>query len=87
MQKTLERIGEVTFALKGVVSVEDAKRAVDIGCTGVIVSNHGGRQLDGSCSSFDQLSKIVDVVGQNRCYLRRRNSQEVHTFKSFIIRC
>ena len=51
------------FALKGVVSVEDAKRAVDIGCTGVIVSNHGGRQLDGSCSSFDQLSKIVDAVG------------------------
>ena len=51
------------FALKGVVSVEDAKRAIDIGCTGVIVSNHGGRQLDGSCSSFDQLSKIVDAVG------------------------
>ena len=51
------------FALKGVVSVEDAKRAVDIGCTGVIVSNHGGRQLDGSCASFDQLAKIVDAVG------------------------
>ena len=51
------------FALKGIVSVEDAKRAVDIGSTGVIVSNHGGRQLDGSCSSFDQLSKIVDAVG------------------------
>ena len=51
------------FALKGVVSVDDAKRAVDIGCTGVIVSNHGGRQLDGSCSPFDQLSKIVDAVG------------------------
>ena len=33
------------FALKGVVSVEDAKRAVDIGCTGIVVSNHGGRQL------------------------------------------
>ncbi len=51
------------FALKGVVSVEDAKKAVDIGCTGVIVSNHGGRQLDGSCAPFDQLSKIVDAVG------------------------
>ena len=51
------------FALKGVVSVEDAKRAIDIGCTGVIVSNHGGRQLDGSVSPFDQLAKIVDAVG------------------------
>ena len=51
------------FALKGVVSVEDAKRAIDIGCTGVIVSNHGGRQLDGSISPFDQLEKIVDAVG------------------------
>ena len=36
------------FALKGIMSVEDAKRAVDIGCTGIMVSNHGGRQLDGS---------------------------------------
>ncbi len=51
------------FALKGVVSVEDAKRAVDIGCTGIMVSNHGGRQLDGSCSPFDQISEIVDAVG------------------------
>ena len=38
------------FALKGVMSVEDAKRAVDIGCTGIMLSNHGGRQLDGSRS-------------------------------------
>ena len=51
------------FALKGIMSVDDAKRAVDIGCTGIMVSNHGGRQLDGSCASFDQLSAIVDAVG------------------------
>jgi len=51
------------FALKGIMSVEDAKRAIDIGCTGIIVSNHGGRQLDGSRSSFDQLAEIVDTVG------------------------
>jgi L-lactate dehydrogenase (cytochrome) len=51
------------FALKGIMSVEDAKRAVDIGCTGIMVSNHGGRQLDGSSSPFDQLSDIVDAVG------------------------
>jgi L-lactate dehydrogenase (cytochrome) len=51
------------FCLKGVMSVEDAKRAADIGCTGIVLSNHGGRQLDGSRSAFDQLAEIVDAVG------------------------
>jgi L-lactate dehydrogenase (cytochrome) len=51
------------FCLKGVMSVADAKRAVEIGCTGIILSNHGGRQLDGSRSAFDQLAEIVDAVG------------------------
>ena len=51
------------FALKGIMSAEDAKRAVDIGCTGVMVSNHGGRQLDGSRAPFDQLAEICDAVG------------------------
>jgi L-lactate dehydrogenase (cytochrome) len=45
------------------MSVADAKRAVDIGATGIMVSNHGGRQLDGSRSPFDQLAKIIDAVG------------------------
>ena len=51
------------FALKGVMSVDDAKKAVDIGCTAIIISNHGGRQLDGSRSPFDQVSAIADAVG------------------------
>jgi L-lactate dehydrogenase (cytochrome) len=51
------------FCLKGVMSVEDAKRAVEIGCSGIVLSNHGGRQLDGSRSAFDQLAEIVDAVG------------------------
>ena len=51
------------FALKGIMSVEDAKRAVDIGATAIMVSNHGGRQLDGSRAPFDQLAEIVDAVG------------------------
>src|SRR5246500_5244495 len=51
------------FCLKGIMSTADAKRAVDIGCTGIVVSNHGGRQLDGSRASFDQLAEIVDAVG------------------------
>ncbi|MEO0392895.1 MAG: alpha-hydroxy acid oxidase [Pseudomonadota bacterium] len=51
------------FCLKGIMSVADAKKAVDIGATGIMVSNHGGRQLDGSRSPFDQLAEIVDAVG------------------------
>jgi L-lactate dehydrogenase (cytochrome) len=51
------------FCLKGIMSADDARRAADIGCTGIVVSNHGGRQLDGSRASFDQLAEIVDAVG------------------------
>ncbi|WP_226553743.1 alpha-hydroxy acid oxidase [Celeribacter naphthalenivorans] len=51
------------FCLKGVMSVEDAKKAVEIGCRGIVLSNHGGRQLDGSRSGFDQLDEIVQAVG------------------------
>ncbi len=53
------------FCLKGIMSVADAKRAADIGCTGIILSNHGGRQLDGSRAAFDQLAEIVDAVGHS----------------------
>jgi L-lactate dehydrogenase (cytochrome) len=45
------------------MSVEDARRAVAIGATAIMVSNHGGRQLDGSRAPFDQLAEIVDAVG------------------------
>lgn len=57
------RIWNGQFCLKGIMSVDDAKRAVDIGCTGIILSNHGGRQLDGSRAAFDQLAEVVDAVG------------------------
>jgi len=51
------------FCLKGIMSVADAQKAVDIGATAIMVSNHGGRQLDGSRSPFDQLAEICDAVG------------------------
>lgn len=51
------------FCLKGIMSVDDARRAVEIGCSGIVLSNHGGRRLDGSRSAFDQLAEIVDAVG------------------------
>jgi L-lactate dehydrogenase (cytochrome) len=57
------RVWNGQFCLKGVMSVADAKRAAEIGCTGIVISNHGGRQLDGSRAPFDQLAEVVDAVG------------------------
>ena len=51
------------FCLKGIMSKEDAIKAVDIGADAIMIYNHGGRQLDGSRSPFDQLDEIVDAVG------------------------
>ena len=51
------------FCLKGIMSAADAKKAVDIGADAIMISNHGGRQLDGSRSPFDQISEITDAVG------------------------
>lgn len=57
------RVWDGQFCLKGVMAVDDARRAAEIGCTGIVLSNHGGRQLDGSRTAFDQLAEIVDAVG------------------------
>ncbi len=51
------------FALKGVMSAADARRAADMGIDAIWLSNHGGRQLDGSRAPFDQLREIADAVG------------------------
>jgi L-lactate dehydrogenase (cytochrome) len=61
-QKVIEAWGG-PFAIKGVMSVADARRAVEVGASAVMISNHGGRQLDGSTAPFDQLGPIVDAVG------------------------
>jgi L-lactate dehydrogenase (cytochrome) len=57
------RLWNGPFCLKGIMSKDDARKAVDIGCAGIVLSNHGGRQLDGSRAAFDQLAEIVDDVG------------------------
>jgi len=51
------------FALKGVMSADDARRAADAGVNAVIVSNHGGRQLDGAAASIEALPEIARAVG------------------------
>jgi L-lactate dehydrogenase (cytochrome) len=51
------------FILKGVLDAEDAKLAADMGADAVIVSNHGGRQLDGALSSIRMLPQVVRAIG------------------------
>jgi L-lactate dehydrogenase (cytochrome) len=51
------------FCLKGVMSAGDARRAVDLGADAIMISNHGGRQLDGARAPFDQLEEILAAVG------------------------
>src|SRR5438094_895428 len=58
----LRSLTDLPFILKGVVTEEDAARAVDAGFEGIVVSNHGGRQLDGTIASLDALPEVVAAV-------------------------
>jgi isopentenyl diphosphate isomerase/L-lactate dehydrogenase-like FMN-dependent dehydrogenase len=67
-----ERLREVTrlpLLVKGVVHPDDARRAIDHGAAGVIVSNHGGRQLDGCIAALDALPAVVAAVGEQATVL------------------
>lgn len=62
----LDRLRQATklpLVLKGILTREDARRAVAHGAKGVVVSNHGGRQLDGAPASLDALPEVVEEVG------------------------
>ncbi|KAK1139032.1 hypothetical protein N8T08_001336 [Aspergillus melleus] len=56
------------FAIKGIQSVADARKCVEYGVDGIVVSNHAGRQVDGAIASLDALESIVDAVG-DRIYV------------------
>ena len=59
----LKRKWDGPIVLKGIQHVEDAKMAVEAGVDGIVVSNHGGRQLDGAIGSLEMLPEIVEAVG------------------------
>ena len=61
----LRSITKLPIAIKGIVRVDDAKRARDEGASAIVVSNHGGRQLDGSPATIDVLAPIADAVGRD----------------------
>lgn len=58
----LRALTRLPLLVKGVLSADDARRAIDLGCDGVIVSNHGGRVLDGLVSPMEMMPAIVEAV-------------------------
>jgi isopentenyl diphosphate isomerase/L-lactate dehydrogenase-like FMN-dependent dehydrogenase len=62
--KVLRRMWPGTLIVKGIVHPQDAILAADCGADGVVVSNHGGRNLDGSMAPLEALPEVVDAVGR-----------------------
>jgi isopentenyl diphosphate isomerase/L-lactate dehydrogenase-like FMN-dependent dehydrogenase len=60
----LLELTELPVLLKGILSAEDARRAVQMGVDGIVVSNHGGRQLDGALGAVEALPVVVDAVAE-----------------------
>ncbi len=58
----LRSISPLPLVIKGILTAEDARRAVDCGAAGIVVSNHGGRQLDGTLATGYALPEVVDAV-------------------------
>jgi isopentenyl diphosphate isomerase/L-lactate dehydrogenase-like FMN-dependent dehydrogenase len=61
--KWIREVAPVPILVKGILTAEDARLAVDYGAAGIVVSNHGGRQLDGSPAALDALVEVMDAVG------------------------
>ena len=61
--------------VKGILHPDEARTAVALGADGIIVSNHGGRQLDGVPSAIEALPAVVDAVGGKVCNVPARRSQ------------
>ena len=59
----IRRMWDGKVILKGILDAQDAKQAVNVGADAIVVSNHGGRQLDGAASSITALPAIVDAIG------------------------
>ena len=57
------------LVLKGLLSVEDARRAADVGCDGVVLGNHGGRQLDSCATGIEVVAQVADAVGDRMTVL------------------
>jgi isopentenyl diphosphate isomerase/L-lactate dehydrogenase-like FMN-dependent dehydrogenase len=65
----LRKHTRLPILLKGILDPDDARKAVDFGVEGIIVSNHGGRQLDGAVAALDALPRVVEAVGDRTTIL------------------
>lgn len=74
-----------SFVLKGVLAPEDAEQALRIGCDGIIVSNHGGRQLDGAISPIAALSRIIPAAGAMTVMLDSGVRRGTDVLKAFAL--
>ena len=61
----LARLSGLPVVVKGVLRADDARACVQSGAAGIVVSNHGGRQLDGALAPVDALPEVVDAVGSD----------------------
>ena len=57
------------FVIKGIQCVADAQKALEVGCEGIVVTNHAGRQVDGAVGSLEVLPEIAEAVGDSECSL------------------
>ncbi|KAF1781435.1 Aldolase-type TIM barrel [Phytophthora cactorum] len=84
--KWLKSITKLPVVVKGVLSPEDAKIAVDMGCEAILVSNHGARQLDGVAATIDALPAIVKAVdGRAEVYLDGGVRRGTDVFKALAL--
>ena len=65
----LRELTELPLLVKGVLTAEDALEAKERGVDGIIVSNHGGRQVDGAVASLDALVEVRDALGDDATVL------------------
>ena len=59
----LRNLSPLPLVIKGILTADDAKRAADCGAAAIVVSNHGGRQLDGTLPTSEALAEVADAVG------------------------
>ncbi|RLN55210.1 hypothetical protein BBJ29_006121 [Phytophthora kernoviae] len=82
----LKNISKLPVVVKGILTSEDAKIAVEIGCEGVLVSNHGARQLDGVSATIDALPAIVQAVnGRAEVYMDGGVRRGTDVFKALAL--
>ncbi|HWW66696.1 MAG TPA: alpha-hydroxy-acid oxidizing protein, partial [Solirubrobacterales bacterium] len=65
----LREMTSLPILVKGILHPDDAREAVERGAEGIVVSNHGGRQIDGALASLDALPGVVDAVGDRAAIL------------------